>query len=239
MHILPCVDIKDGRAVRLYQGRADRETVYNDSPLDAARRWVDEGATFLHVVDLDGAFAGEAGGNEEHVLAIAREAPVPVQCGGGIRSLEKARRLVAGGVDRVVIGTRALEDRGFVDELVAELAGHVHVGIDARDGYVAVKGWTETSGVPAEELLASFRGSGLGAIVYTDISRDGALAGPNLPAMQRATEVTDVPLIASGGVTTVEHVRALAALPLFGIIIGKALYDGRLALAEARAAAGA
>jgi phosphoribosylformimino-5-aminoimidazole carboxamide ribotide isomerase len=235
MHILPAVDIRDGRAVRLVQGRADQETVYSDSPVDAAKRWLDDGARWLHVVDLDGAFEAERS-NESDVLAIAAAMEIPVEVGGGIRDVAKARRLVEGGVDRVIIGTRALEDRGFVDQLLAEMPGHVHVGIDARDGYVAVRGWTETSRVRADRMLQSFSGSGLGAIIYTDISRDGALAGPNLEAMQAATEATDVPIIASGGVSSAEDVRALSHLPLFGIIIGKALYDGRLTLAEAHEA---
>ena len=234
MHILPAVDIKGGKAVRLFQGRADNTTVYNDSPRAAAERWFEEGATFLHVVDLDGAFDGVSQ-NEAHILDIARNAPVPVEVGGGIRSLDKARRLIDGGVSRIIIGTKALEDRAFLDKLIAEMPGQVHVGIDAKDGQVAVRGWVEKSTVTAEDFLRELSGTSLGAIIYTDISRDGAMKGANIAAMRRATEITDVPIIASGGVTTLEDVRALSTLPLFGIIIGKALYEGTITLRDANA----
>lgn len=232
MHILPAVDIKGGKAVRLFQGEKDKETVYSDSPLSMAQRWADDGATYLHVVDLDGAFDGDSS-NEKHIEQIVKNLKIPVEVGGGIRSLEKAKRLLDYGVDRVIIGTKALEDRPFLDSLLQTFPGRVNVGVDARDGYVAVKGWTETSGVKAEEFLAELSGSGVAAIIYTDISRDGALAGANVEAMRRATEATDVPIIASGGVTSVDDIRALAKLPLFGIISGKALYDGRMTLQQA------
>lgn len=234
MHILPAVDIKGGKAVRLFQGRADATTIYNDSPREAAEAWFAQGATYLHVVDLDGAFDGESE-NERHILDIAKHAPVPVEVGGGIRSLDKAKRLIDGGVSRVIIGTKALEDRAFLDELITALPGHVHVGVDAKDGMVAVKGWVEQSTVSAEDFLRDLSGSGVSAIIYTDISRDGAMQGANVAAMRRATEITDVPIIASGGVTTLADVEALSELPLFGIIIGKALYEGSMTLAEANA----
>lgn len=232
MHILPAVDIKNGKAVRLVQGEKDRETVYSDSPTDMARRWADQGATYLHVVDLDGAFDGVSE-NEPHIEAIVKAVGIPVEVGGGIRTLEKAKRLVGLGVARVIIGTKALESRAFVDELVAALPGHINIGVDARDGLVAVKGWTETSSVDAEKFLASLSGSGVSGIIYTDISRDGALAGANVEAMAAACKATEVPIIASGGVTSLADIEALAKLPLFGIIVGKALYEGRLDLAAA------
>lgn len=232
MHILPAVDIKGGRAVRLFQGEKDKETVYADSPVEAARNWVEQGATYLHVVDLDGAFDGVSE-NEKYIKEIAQTFSVPVEVGGGIRTLEKAQRLIDYGVERVIIGTKALEDRALLDSMIAALPGRVNVGVDARDGFVSIKGWTETSGKKAEDFLAELSGSGVAAIIYTDISRDGALVGANVEAMRRATEATDIPIIASGGVTSVEDIRALAKLPLFGIISGKALYDGRLTLKEA------
>ena len=235
MHILPAVDIKGGKAVRLFQGEKDKETVYSESPTDMALRWADQGATYLHVVDLDGAFDGDSG-NENHIRDIVRAVKIPVEVGGGIRDLDKAKRLVELGVERVIVGTRALESRDFVDELVSALPGRINVGIDARDGRVAIKGWTETSGVEATEFLASLSGSGVSGIIYTDISRDGALAGVNVEAMRAACAATDVPIIASGGVTSVDDIRALRELPLFGIIVGKALYEERLTLAEAIAA---
>jgi phosphoribosylformimino-5-aminoimidazole carboxamide ribotide isomerase len=235
MHILPAVDIKGGKAVRLFQGEKDKETVYNDSPVAAALRWVNEGATYLHVVDLDGAFDGVSE-NEQHIEAIVKAVKIPVEVGGGIRTLEKAQRLVGFGVDRVIIGTKALQDMALLRSMIAALPGRVNVGVDAREGFVSVKGWTETSGKRAEDFLRELSGLGVAAIIYTDISRDGALAGVNYEAMKRATEVTDVPIIASGGVTSVEDIRKLKDLPLFGIISGKALYDGRLTLQEAMAA---
>ncbi len=235
MHIIPAVDIRNGKAVRLLRGEKDQETVYSDSPADMARRWADEGATYLHVVDLDGAFDGKSE-NEPHIRDIVRAVDIPVEVGGGVRTLEKARRLVGMGVHRVITGTKALESHWFVDELLAALPGRVNVGVDARDGFVAVQGWTETSGVKAEEFLAGFSGSGVAAIIYTDISRDGALAGVNVQAMRAACAATDVPVIASGGVTSAGDILALRDLPLFGVIAGKALYEGRLTLREAMAA---
>ncbi len=232
MHIIPAVDIRNGKAVRLFQGEKDQETVYHNSPVDAAKLWADHGATWLHVVDLDGAFDGKSG-NEAIIAEIVRAVAIPVEVGGGVRSLEKARRLADAGVARVIVGTRALESRAFLDELIAELPGKVNVGVDARDGMVAVKGWTKISAQKAEDFLRSLSGSGAAAIIYTDISRDGALSGPNVEAMKRATEVTDVPIIASGGVSSLDDIRALAQLSLFGIISGKALYEGRFDLAAA------
>jgi phosphoribosylformimino-5-aminoimidazole carboxamide ribotide isomerase len=232
MHILPAVDIRGGRAVRLFQGRADRETVYDDSPADAARRWADAGATWLHVVDLDGAFEGESP-NEPHIRAIVEAVGVPVEVGGGVRSVEKARRLLEAGAARVIVGTRAATDPAFLAEILETFPNRIAVGVDARDGRVAIRGWTESTGQDAETFLRSLSGSGAAAVIYTDIARDGALEGPNVEAMRRATEATDVPVIASGGVTTADDIRALGALSLEGIIVGKALYDGRLTLGEA------
>lgn len=235
MHIIPAIDIMGGKAVRLFQGEKDREKVYADNPVDMAKRWADDGATYLHVVDLDGAFEGESG-NEGFIRDIVKAVDFPVEVGGGVRSLEKAKRLVECGVDRVIVGTRALESREFIDELVATFPGKVNVGIDARGGMVTVKGWTETSGVKATELLSSFSGSGVSEIIFTDTSRDGALEGVNAPAMREACEVTAVPIIASGGMTSLEDIVKLRDLPLFGIIVGTALYEGRMTLPEAMAA---
>jgi phosphoribosylformimino-5-aminoimidazole carboxamide ribotide isomerase len=232
MHILPAIDIRGGRAVRLFQGRKDRETVYSDSPADMARRWADQGATYLHVVDLDGAFDGNSQ-NEPHIRDIAKAVSIPLEVGGGIRDVGKARRLVDLGADRVIVGTRALESREFVDELLLALPGRINIGVDARDGKVAIKGWTETSGTAATDFLASFSGSGVAAIIYTDISRDGALVGVNLAAVRAAVQATDTPIIASGGVASADDIRALGELPLFGVIVGKAFYEGKLSLRDA------
>lgn len=232
MHIIPAVDIKNGKAVRLLQGDMDKETVYSDCPVDMAKQWADQGATYLHVVDLDGAVEGDSN-NETHIQQIIDALDIPVEVGGGIRSIEKAKRIVDMGAARVVIGTKAIESREFLEELVAALPGKVNVGLDARNGYLAVNGWTETTELRAEEFMKDLSGSGVAAIIYTDISRDGALTGANVYAMTRATQISDIPIIASGGVTTLEDIKVLADLPLFGIIVGKALYDNCFTLAEA------
>lgn len=232
MHIIPAIDIRGGRAVRLFRGEKERETVYGDNPVDMAKRWADAGATYLHVVDLDGAFDG-ASANEPFIRDIAKAVPFPVEVGGGVRTLEKAKRLVDYGVERVIVGTRALESRDFVDELVRELPGRINVGVDARDGLVTIKGWTETSGVRAEDFLAGLSGSGVSGIIFTDTAMDGALSGVNERAMRLACRATTIPVIASGGVTSPEDIRVLRELPLFGIIVGTALYEGRMTLREA------
>ncbi len=235
MHIIPAVDIKNGKAVRLVQGEKDKETVYSDSPVDMAKRWRDQGATYLHVVDLDGAFDGESG-NEPHIRDIVKAVDIPVEVGGGIRSLDKAQRLADFGVARLIVGTRALESREFLAELTDALPGRINVGVDARDGMVAIHGWTATSGVSAGEFLASLDGLGVSGIIYTDISRDGALAGVNVEAMRQACQAVSIPVIASGGVSSAADIAKLKTLPLFGIIVGKALYEKKLTLAEAMAA---
>jgi phosphoribosylformimino-5-aminoimidazole carboxamide ribotide isomerase len=232
MHIIPAVDVKGGKAVRLFRGERDRETIYSGSPADMARRWADEGATYLHVVDLDGAFNGVSE-NESHIRDIVTAVDIPVEVGGGIRDHDKAKRLVDYGVERIIVGTKALQSPEFVAELTAALPGKINVGVDARDGFVAIHGWTETSEVRAVDFLARLDGLGVSGVIYTDISRDGALLGANLAAMKAACEAARTPVIASGGVTSLEDVRALAELPLFGMIVGKALYEGRLGLREA------
>ena len=234
LHIIPAVDIKNGKAVRLLQGIKDKETIYSDSPLAMAERWAEQGATYLHVVDLDGAFDGESQ-NEKHIAEIAGKLRIPVEVGGGIRTLDKAKRLLDYGVHRVIIGTKALAGKEFLEKIFSALPGRVNIGIDARDGMIAVRGWTEVSQVKALDFMKELSGSGAAGIIYTDISRDGALAGANIPAMRQATESTDIPIIASGGVTGLEDVKALAKLPLFGMIVGKALYENRLTLKEAMA----
>ena len=232
MHILPAVDIQNGKAVRLLRGDKNNVTVYSDSPLDMAKRWEDSGATWLHVVDLDGAFDGDSS-NECHIKSIAKSLSIPIEVGGGIRSVDKIERLLDYGVSRVILGTTALENQAVLEEAVSRFPGSIHVGVDARNGYVAVRGWTETSGVTAVSFLKVLSAYPLGAIIYTDISRDGALLGANVAAMREACAVSKNPLIASGGVTTLDDIRLLKELPLFGIIIGKALYDGKITLEDA------
>ncbi len=235
MEIIPAIDIRGGRCVRLFQGRYDRETVFGSDPVDAARRWIDAGATRLHVVDLDGARSGDPV-NLSHVARIARLGP-PVQCGGGVRDAARAGQLLDAGVDRVILGTAAVHDAALVESLCRDHPGAIVVSLDARDGYVATDGWTRTSGVRAADLAASLEELGVPRFVYTDISRDGAMTEPNTAALRSLVEAVGVPVIASGGVAAHEHVARLAATGAEAAIIGRALYDGALTLADAMAAA--
>ena len=238
MHIFPAIDLKqdpDGRCrcVRLEQGRADAATEFSDNPPAVARRWQGCGARWLHVVDLDGAFAGYPA-NSDTVSAIANVVGIDIQVGGGIRDADAAALLLEEiVVSRVVVGTRALRDPRWLAALCKTYPGQIVAGIDARDGRVAVEGWTRDSGVDAVEAARRFADCGVAAIVFTDIATDGMLTGPNVPATERLLESVSVPVIASGGVSTLDDVRRLASLPLEGVIIGKALYTGAVDLREA------
>jgi phosphoribosylformimino-5-aminoimidazole carboxamide ribotide isomerase len=238
MLIIPAIDLKDGACVRLRQGRMDEATVFGNDPLAMATRWVEEGARRLHLVDLNGAFAGEPV-NAAAVRAITGAFPeLPVQIGGGIRSRDTAARYLDMGVRWVIIGTQAVKDPDFVAALCAEFPGHVIVGIDARDGMVATEGWAEVSAVRAVDLAQRFREAGVSAIVYTDIARDGMLSGVNLDATRELAEQGGIPVIASGGVATLADVQALAAIEQTGIcgaITGRAIYEGTLDLRAAQA----
>ena len=232
MLILPAIDMKAGRCVRLFQGRADRETVFDDDPVAVASRWADEGAEYLHLVDLDGAFEGEPR-HADVVKRIAAELDVPVEIGGGIRTRETVADYLDAGVDRVIVGTKALQSLEWLAEICEAFPRKIVVGIDARDGRVATHGWLEVSDVSAHDFADRLRGLALRAVVFTDIRRDGALRGANLEAVGRFAEVCEAPVIASGGVSTLEDVRALSRMPVEGAIIGRALYDGRIDLSEA------
>jgi phosphoribosylformimino-5-aminoimidazole carboxamide ribotide isomerase len=229
--ILPAIDLRGGKCVRLRQGDYDRETVFGDDPAAMARRWVEEGAQYLHVVDLDGAREGRPM-NEASVRAIVQAAGVRCQLGGGLRSEEQVARALSWGVDRVVIGTRGVQDPAWLENLGRRYPGQVVLGIDARDGYVAAGGWLETTKIAAVDLARRCSAWPLAALVYTDISKDGMLAGPNLEALATMTASTGLPVIASGGVTTLEDLRHLADLNLAGCIVGRALYEGRLRLCD-------
>ena len=233
MIILPAIDLQGGRCVRLRQGRADEATVYSDDPVAMAKRWADEGAEALHVVDLDGAFQG--GPRHADVIAkIVAAIGIPVEVGGGLRTDDDVAKLLDAGAERAIIGTRALSDPEALDRLVARFGGeHIAAGIDARDGLVQVKGWVETSSVKAVDLARRVEQAGVKTIIYTDTATDGMLSGPNLAAQSEMCRATKCNIIASGGVGAVEHVRALAGLGfanLYGAIVGKALYDGRATL---------
>lgn len=229
--VIPAIDLRGGRCVRLLHGEFDQETVYGDDPLAVGRRWVEQGGRTLHVVDLDGARDGSAG-NAEAIAALAGALEIPLQVGGGVRDRAAAERLFAAGVQRVVLGTAAVQQPELVDELAAAYPGRICLGVDARDGMVAIDGWQTTSATSVDDLLARFRDLPLAAVIYTDIHRDGALKGPNVEATGRLAASSPHPVIASGGVTTPADVAALAQVGVAGMIVGRALYEGTTTLPE-------
>jgi phosphoribosylformimino-5-aminoimidazole carboxamide ribotide isomerase len=235
--LYPAVDIRDGRAVRLTHGRFEAETVYHDDPLEAARAWVAAGARYLHVVDLDGARAGEPR-SLEHLERIAHSVGVPVQYGGGLRTVQAVRDAVAAGAERVIVGTAALRDVDFLDDVVSELGPRVVVSVDVRGGRIATSGWTEVSDMPASEAFLRLRGRGVDSFVYTDADRDGALEGPDLDAVRAVAAAVRGRFLYAGGIGSLEHLRALRDLRqvnLGGVVVGKALYEGRFTVAEGQA----
>ena len=229
MLVIPAIDLKDGRCVRLRQGNMAAETVYSDDVASVAGKWQQAGATIIHVVDLNGAVDGEPR-NLPQIEAVIKTVSVKVQVGGGIRNLATARRYLNAGVSRVVLGTAALTDREFLEQACKEFPRRILLGLDARDGNVAVKGWTAVSKTKAIDLLKELSGYAIGAVIYTDISRDGMLSGPNLPALKEVVEYSSFPVVASGGITRVEDLKAIQAFGprIEGAIVGKALYDGKL-----------
>ena len=238
MLIIPAIDIRNGKCVRLYQGDYARETVYAEDPVEVGLAWERAGARWLHLVDLDGA-AGQSGRNLPTVRAIAAAVGLPVQLGGGLRSWESLESAFAAGVERVVLGTAALEDRALLERATATYGERLAVGIDARGGLVATRGWRETSNVRALDLAREMVSLGVRRLIYTDIARDGTLAGPNFDSLAELVAAVPVPVVASGGVANLEHLLRLAALGAEAAIVGRALYTGQLDLAEAlRALAG-
>ena len=234
MILYPAIDILDGQAVRLVQGDFADRTVYRDSPLDAARSWVDAGARFLHIVDLDGAKDG-APRNLEHVEAITSELRVPVQLGGGLRSIASARAAFDAGVERVILGTAALRDVDFLDDCLAAFRERVIVSIDTRGGHVSLAGWQETTALPAEGVIENLQHRGVRSFVYSNVDRDGMLGGVDLDEVRRIASVVRGRFIYSGGIGTLDDLRGLAALRqvnLGGVIVGKALYEGRFTIDE-------
>jgi phosphoribosylformimino-5-aminoimidazole carboxamide ribotide isomerase len=230
--IFPAIDIRGGQCVRLRQGDYARETVFSQDPAAVARRWVEQGAAWLHLVDLDGARAGQPV-NGESVRRIVAAAGIPCQLGGGLRTAEHVTEALNWGVARVIIGTRALKDPQGAEALCHRFPGRVVLGIDARNGRVATDGWLEVSDCAALDLARQCAGWPLAALIYTDVSRDGMLQGTNVEAVAELARAVPLPVIASGGVTTLEDIRRLAPLGLAGCIIGRALYEGRLDLAQA------
>jgi phosphoribosylformimino-5-aminoimidazole carboxamide ribotide isomerase len=238
--LYPAIDIADGKAVRLVQGDFAARTVYDDDPLAAARSWVEAGARFLHVVDLDGARTG-APQNLHHVERITAQLRVPVQVGGGLRSLPAVRDALRAGAERIVLGTAAYTDVDFLDDVLAGFAERTVVSVDTRGGHVSTSGWTKTTQMLAPDVIGRLQDRGVRSFVFTDVDHDGMLDGPDLDAVRRVAEVVRGRFIYSGGIGSLEHLRALAGLRqvnLAGVIVGKALYERRFTVAEAAAALG-
>lgn len=236
MQVWPAIDLRGGKCVRLKQGDYGQETVYGDDPAEMALRWVDQGAECLHLVDLDGARDGK-GANRAAVRAIVAAVSVPFQLGGGVRDEATIRELLTLGISRLVVGTKALKEPEWFRAMCRMFPGKLALGIDAKNGRVATEGWLETSDVGAIELAQSFEREPVATIIYTDIAKDGMLAGPNFTAMAEMSSAVELPVIASGGVTTASDITELTRLGLDGCIVGRSLYEGKLTLPEALEAA--
>jgi phosphoribosylformimino-5-aminoimidazole carboxamide ribotide isomerase len=235
MLIIPAIDLKEGKCVRLEQGLMDKATVYSGDPAGTATHWEAQGAELLHVVDLNGAFAGVPK-NLDAIKAIRGAIRIPIEVGGGIRDLETIRTLVSIGIDRIILGTAAIENPAFVQAACVEFPGKIIAGIDAKDGMVAIKGWAEVTTVTAVDLAARMQDYGVIAVIYTDIRRDGMLTGPNIEATKALAQALHIPVIASGGVSTMKDIENLLAVRhagVSGVITGKAIYGGSLDLNEA------
>ncbi len=232
MIIYPAIDLKDGKCVRLYKGDYDQVTVYNDNPLEVAQSFADAGAEFIHLVDLDGARDGESK-NKEIIFEIAKKMPVPVQTGGGIRSLETIRDYLFHGVQRVILGTAAVQNPEFLELAVEAFGDKIVVGIDAKDGFVAYSGWEKLSSSRAVDFAKEVEAIGVKTIVYTDIATDGTLQGPNLKEMTEMAREVGMSVIASGGVSCLQDITQLKKTGVTGVIVGKAIYTGNVDLKEA------
>lgn len=235
MIVIPAIDLKEGKCVRLEQGLMDKDTVFSDNPGAQARAWQDQGAELLHIVDLDGAFAGEPK-NRSAIEAILGSITIPAQLGGGIRDLATIEAYLSLGLSRVIIGTAAQRNPALVEEACRKFPGQIVVGIDAKNGMVAVQGWAEVTDVTAIDLAKKFEGFGVSAIIYTDISRDGMMQGVNIDATRQLAEAISIPVIASGGLSTladIENLMAIESSGVVGAITGKAVYTGAIDLAEA------
>lgn len=237
MLIIPAIDLKDGKCVRLRQGRMEDETIFSDDPVAVAAQWVEQGARRLHIVDLNGAFAGEPV-NAGVVHEIAEAFPdLPIQIGGGIRDEDTIQTYLSAGVEYVIIGTKAVNQPHFVNDICAEFPGHIIVGLDAKDGKVAIDGWSKLSKHDVIDMAKHFENDGVVSIVYTDIGRDGMMTGVNVESTVKLAQAVNIPIIASGGITNIDDVKALCAVQdegISGAITGRAIYEGTLDFAEAQ-----
>jgi len=233
--VIPAVDIKDGRCVRLQQGQMSKETIYSEVPEDMAVKWYNEGAERLHLVDLNGAVEGRPA-NGEVINNIVNAIPIPIQLGGGIRDLKTIKSYLDLGIQQIIIGTAAYKDPGFIATACEKFPGRIILGIDAKEGYVAVQGWTEETDISPIGMARKYESLGISAIIYTDIQRDGMSTGPNIEATRNLAEALDIPVIASGGISGINDVERILSLKRYGVtgmITGKALYEGTLNLADA------
>lgn len=240
MQIIPAIDLREGRVVRLFQGDFGKETRYSDDPVEVAKRWEGEGAALLHLVDLEGALQGKPV-NLRWVGEIAKSVACPIQCGGGIRDLETIEKLLGSGVSRVVLGTQAIQSEAFLKECILEFGENIAVSIDSQKREIKTEGWTKTVTCDPIELARRFESLGVSTLIVTDISRDGTLEGPNLNLFRSLLKTVQLPLIASGGIGTLKDIEALYQLPgrpLSGVIVGRALYEGKFTLKEAIAHVG-
>jgi phosphoribosylformimino-5-aminoimidazole carboxamide ribotide isomerase len=233
MIVIPAIDLIDGQCVRLFQGKREAVTIYSNDPGSIAKRWESFGAKLIHIVDLDGAFTGNQA-NIDAIRKIRQAVEIPLQVGGGIRDIESITRLFSLGIERVIIGTAAIEDPGFVKSSCSRYPGQVLIGIDAKDGMVAVKGWMEVTSLDARQIAGRLEDVGAAGIIYTDIARDGTLSGPNVEAIRRMVARVNMPVIAAGGVSSIKDIKNLMGIKnLWGVITGKAIYAGTLDLREA------
>ncbi len=233
MLIIPAIDLKGGKCVRLTQGHKDAETVFSDNPVDVAKSWQDQGAEYLHIVDLDGAFEGSPK-NLAIVEQIIKQIKIPVEFGGGLRTAQSIKTVLGLGADRVIIGTKAIDSPSWVDELCKTFPGRIAVGIDARNGKVAVQGWTSLCEWTALDFAREIEKVSPCALIFTDISKDGMLQGPDISGLKELVMTVKTPVIASGGISSLKDIEALSKLPIIGMIIGKALYTGHIKLSEAK-----
>lgn len=232
MIVIPAIDIRNGKCVRLVHGESNQETIYSDDPVQVAKRWVAEGCQRLHVIDLDGAFEGRPR-NLDWAIRIKEETGVFVQMGGGVRSMEAIDLILGTGIDRVILGTAVFEQAGLAQQAFEKYRERILVALDVRNGFVAIRGWKDSSGFPLMEALALVEKLGGREIIFTDISRDGTLEGANVRAVQTVMAQTSMTVIASGGVSTLKDIEALKAINCAGAVVGKALYEGKLKLSDA------